>query len=112
MGTTLKYLFTGHLGVNDLSGPVGIYEVVDEQAQYGIDSLLYLLAYLSINVGIMNLIPFPAFDGGHILFLLIEKIRRKPVSSNVEATITGIGFICLILLMIYVTCHDVINLFT
>ena len=112
MGTTLKYLFTGKLGVNVLSGPVGIYEVVDEQAQYGIDSLLYLLAYLSINVGIMNLIPFPAFDGGHILFLLIEKIRRKPVSSNVEATITGIGFICLILLMIYVTCHDVINLFT
>lgn len=112
MGTTLKYLFTGNLGVNDLSGPVGIYEVVDEQAQYGIDSLLYLMAYLSINVGIMNLIPFPAFDGGHILFLLIEKIRRKPVSSNVEATITGIGFICLILLMIYVTCHDVFNLFT
>ena len=112
MGTTLKYLFTGNLGVNDLSGPVGIYEVVDEQAQYGIDSLLYLLAYLSINVGIVNLIPFPAFDGGHILFLLIEKIRRKPVSSNVEATITGVGFVCLILLMIYVTCHDVINLFT
>lgn len=112
MGTTLKYLFTGNLGVNDLSGPVGIYEVVDEQSQYGIDSLLYLLAYLSINVGIVNLIPFPAFDGGHILFLLIEKIRRKPVSSNVEATITGIGFVCLILLMIYVTCHDVINLFT
>lgn len=111
MGTTLKYLFTGKLGVNDLSGPVGIYEVVDEQAQYGISSLLYLLAYLSINVGVINLIPFPAFDGGHILFLLIEKIRRKPVSNNVEATITGIGFICLILLMIYVTCHDVINLF-
>lgn len=112
MGTTLKYLFTGNLGVNDLSGPVGIYEVVDEQAQYGIDSLLYLLAYLSINVGIMNLIPFPAFDGGHILFLLIEKVRGKPLSSNVEMTITGIGFICLILLMIYVTCQDVINLFT
>lgn len=112
MGTTLKYLFTGNLGVNDLSGPVGIYEVVDEQAQYGIDNLLYLLAYLSVNVGVINLIPFPAFDGGHILFLIIEKIRRKPVSSNVEATITEIGFICLILLMIYVTCHDVITLFT
>lgn len=111
MGTTIKYLFTGKLGVNDLSGPVGIYEVVDEQAQYGIDSLLYLLAYLSINVGVINLIPFPAFDGGHILFLLIEKVRGKPVSSNVETTITGIGFICLILLMIYVTGHDVINLF-
>ena len=111
MGATLKYLFTGKLGMNDLSGPVGIYEVVDDQSKEGIDSLLYLLAYLSINVGIMNLIPFPAFDGGHILFLLIEKVRGKPVSSNVEATITGIGFICLILLMIYVTFNDVIRLF-
>lgn len=112
MGTTLKFLFTGNLGINDLSGPVGIYKVVDEQAANGVKDLLYLMAYLSINVGIMNLIPFPAFDGGHILFLLIEKIRRKPVSQKVEATITGIGFICLILLMIYVTFHDVINLFT
>ena len=112
MGTTLKYLFTGTLGVNDLSGPVGIYEVVDSQAKNGISNLLYLLAYLSINVGVINLIPFPAFDGGHILFLIIEKIRRKPLSSNVEATITGIGFICLMLLMIYVTCHDVLNLFS
>ena len=110
MGTTLKYLFTGHIGVNDLSGPVGIYEVVDKESKVGISNLFYLLAYLSINVGIINLIPFPAFDGGHILFLIIEKIRRKPVSSNVEATITGIGFICLMLLMIYVTCHDVLNL--
>ena len=112
MGTTLKYLFTGKLGMNDLSGPVGIYEVVDDQSKEGISNLLYLLAYLSINVGVMNLIPFPAFDGGHILFLLIEKIRGKAVSSNVEATITGIGFILLILLMIFVTFNDVIRLFT
>lgn len=112
MGTTLQYLFTGRLGVNDLSGPVGIYEVVGQQAKDGLESLLYLLAYLSINVGVINLIPFPAFDGGHILFLIIEKIRRKPVSSNVEATITGIGFVCLMLLMVYITCHDVLNLFS
>lgn len=110
MVDTLKLLFTGKLGVNDLSGPVGIYEVVDKQAQYGVGNLLYLLAYLSVNVGVINLIPFPAFDGGHILFLLIEKIRRKPVSANVEATITGIGFILLMILMVYVTFHDVFNL--
>jgi regulator of sigma E protease len=110
MFDTLKYLFTGKLGVNDLSGPVGVYEVVDEQAQFGLSNLFYLLAYLSINVGVINLIPFPAFDGGHILFLIIEKIRRKPISPNVEATITGIGFVCLMILMFYVTCHDVLNL--
>lgn len=110
MFSTLKYLFTGGVSVNDLSGPVGIYEVVDQEAAEGISNLLYLLAYLSINVGVMNLIPFPAFDGGHILFLIIEKIRRKPVPSNVEATITGIGFILLIILMIYVTYHDIFKL--
>ena len=112
MGITLKYLFTGKLGMNDLSGPVGIYEVVDEQSEESIGSLMYLLAYLSINVGIMNLIPFPAFDGGHILFLIIEKIRGKAISSNVEATITGIGFVLLIGLMIIVTFNDIIRLFT
>lgn len=110
MFDTIKYLFSGKLGVNDLSGPVGIYEVVDEQAKYGVSSLLYLLAYLSVNVGVVNLIPFPAFDGGHILFLIIEKIRRKPLSPNIEATITGVGFVCLMLLMVYVTFQDVFNL--
>lgn len=110
MFSTIKYLFTGGVSVNDLSGPVGIYKVVDKESAAGISSLLYLLAYLSINVGVMNLLPFPAFDGGHILFLLIEKIRRKPLDSNIEATITGIGFVLIIILMIYVTFHDVLNL--
>ena len=111
MLVTVKSLFTGGVSVNDLSGPVGIYNIVGEQSKEGIESLLYLLAYLSINVGVINLIPFPAFDGGHILFLIIEKVMRKPVPEKIESTITGIGFILLILLMIYITCHDVINLF-
>ena len=110
MYETLRYLFTGKLGVNDLSGPVGVYEIVDQQSHTGVNNLLYLLAYLSVNVGVINLIPFPAFDGGHIMFLIIEKIRRKPLSSNVEATITGIGFILILLLMVYITFHDVLNL--
>ncbi|MEE3343011.1 MAG: RIP metalloprotease RseP [Bacilli bacterium] len=110
MYETLKYLFTGKLGVNDLSGPVGVYEIVDKESQSGVSNLLYLLAFLSVNVGVINLIPFPAFDGGHILFLIIEKIRRKPVDANIEATITGIGFVCLMLMMIYITFHDVLNL--
>lgn len=108
---TVKSLFTGGVSVNELSGPVGIYSIVGEQAKDGLESLLYLLAYLSINVGVINLIPFPAFDGGHILFLIIEKIIRRPVPEKVESTITGIGFILLILLMIYVTGHDILNLF-
>ncbi len=110
MYETLKYLFTGKLGINDLSGPVGVYEIVDKESHSGVNNLLYLLAYLSVNVGVINLIPFPAFDGGHILFLIIEKIRRKPVDANIEAVITGIGFICLMIMMIYITFHDVLNL--
>lgn len=108
---TVKSLFTGGVSVNDLSGPVGIYSIVGEQAKGGVENLLYLLAYLSINVGVINLIPFPAFDGGHILFLIIEKIIRRPVPEKVESTITGIGFILLILLMLYVTGNDILNLF-
>ncbi len=110
MYETLRYLFTGKLGINDLSGPVGVYEIVDQESHSGVSNLLYLLAYLSVNVGVINLIPFPAFDGGHILFLIVEKIRRKPVDANIEATITAIGFVCLMAMMVYITFHDVLRL--
>lgn len=108
---TIKELFTGGVGVNDLSGPVGIYSVIDSQAKNGLDSLMYLAAYLSMNVGVINLIPFPAFDGGRVLFLIIEKIRKKPVKAKTEAMINSIGFCLLILLMIVVTFNDILRLF-
>lgn len=111
MFDTLKYLFTGKVGVNQLSGPVGIYTIIDSQAKEGLEALLYLVAYLSINVGVINLLPFPAFDGGRILFLIIEKIFRKPVSSKVENMIHTIGFMLIIGLLIYVTINDIIKLF-
>lgn len=111
MLTTLKSLFTGDVGINDLSGPVGIYSVVDSQAKAGFGSLMYLTAYLSMNVGVINLIPFPAFDGGRVLFLIIEKIRRKPVKAKTEAMVNSIGFGILILLMIFVTINDIFKLF-
>ena len=111
MFDTLKYLFTGKVGVNQLSGAVGIYSIVDSQAKQGFEALLYLVAYLSINVGVINLLPFPAFDGGRILFLLIEKIFRKPVSKKVENMIHTIGFMLIIGLLIYVTFNDILRLF-
>jgi regulator of sigma E protease len=110
MWDTLKYLFTGKVGVDQLSGPVGIYSVVDSQAEQGLEAVLYLVAYLSINVGIINLLPFPAFDGGRILFLLIEKIFRKPVSKKVENIIHSIGFMLIIGLLIFVTFNDILRL--
>jgi regulator of sigma E protease len=104
-------LFTGHLGINSLSGPVGIYSVVGEQAKTGFANLIYLIAFLSINVGFVNLIPFPAFDGGRALFLIIEKIRKKPISQKTENTIHSIGFILLMILVLVITVNDIIKLF-
>lgn len=106
----IKSLFTGVLGIDSLSGPVGIYGVVDI-ARSSLQMILYLSAYLSINIGFMNLIPFPAFDGGRVLFLIIEKIKGSKISPKVENTINGIGFMLLMLLMIVVTIKDVTNLF-
>jgi len=110
MWITVKYLFTGRVGVNQLSGPVGIFTIVDSQAEQGLEAVLYLVAYLSINVGFINLLPFPAFDGGRILFLIIEKVFRKPVSKKVENIIHTIGFMLIILLLIYVTFGDILRL--
>ena len=106
-------LFTGKLGLNSLSGPVGIYQVVGEAAKgsAAVYSLLYLTAYLSINVGFMNILPFPAFDGGQAFLLIIEKIFRKKISMKVKTIINGIGFALLMALMLLVTVKDVINLF-
>ena len=111
MWDTIKYLFTGKVGVNQLSGPVGIFSIVDSQAEQGIEAILYLVAYLSINVGLINLLPFPAFDGGRILFLFIEKIFRKPISKKVEGIIHSIGFFLIIGLLIFVTFNDILRLF-
>ena len=108
---TLKGLFTGGVSVNQLSGPVGIYNIVGEQREAGFENVLYLIALLSINVGFINLLPFPAFDGGRILFLVIEKIKGSPVKPETENLIHSIGFFLLIALMIYVTFNDILKLF-
>ena len=111
MFITIKSLFTGGVGMNDLSGPVGIYGIVDSARQAGFQYLLELIALLSINVGVINLLPFPAFDGGRILFTIIEKITGKKINPNVENIIHTIGFMLLMALMIYVTCNDILKLF-
>lgn len=111
MFVVLANLFTGGVSVNQLSGPVGIYSIVGQMEEQGLNALLYLVALLSINVGIINLLPLPAFDGGRILFLFIEKIKGKPVSPKVENAIHSVGFILLMLLMIYITFNDILKLF-
>ena len=111
MGLIIIKLFTGQLGLNSLAGPVGMYSVVGAAAQYGFQNILYLTAYLSINLGFVNIIPFPAFDGGRILFVIIEKIKGSPVKPEVENIFHTIGFILLMILMLIITCQDVLRLF-
>ncbi len=106
----LGNLFTGEVPVKSLSGPVGIYSLVDSVKSQGLNTLLYLTAYLSINVAIINLIPIPVFDGGRVLILLIEKITRRKSSENLEAILNYVGFALMILLMLYVTFNDIIRL--
>ena len=110
MGATIGNLFTGGISINSLSGPVGIYTVVGESRKAGFENIIFLTAYLSINLGIMNILPIPALDGGHIMFLIVEMITRKKVNAKVESILTTIFFFLLILLMIYITIHDVFTL--
>lgn len=108
---TIKALFTGKVGISSLSGPVGIYKIVGEQSKTGAYGLLYLLAYLSINVGFINLLPFPAFDGYRGLTIIIEKITGKQINPKVDAIVNNIGLMLLFALMIFITIKDVIKLF-
>ena len=110
MGATIGNLFTGGISINSLSGPVGIYTVVGETRKAGLENVLFLIAYLSINLGIMNILPIPALDGGHIMFLIIEMVTRKKVNAKVESILTTVFFFLLILLMLYITIHDIFTL--
>ena len=108
---TVWYLITGKISLKLLSGPVGIFSIVGVAAKSGFMSVLSLLALISVNVGFINLLPIPAFDGGHILFLIIEKIKGSKVNPKVENTIHTIFFILLMALMIYITFNDILRLF-
>lgn len=103
-------LFTGEVSVNTLSGPVGIFSLIDSVKSQGLEVLLYLTAYLSINVAVINLVPIPVFDGGRIFLLIIEKITKKKCNENVEYILNLIGFGLMIILMLYVTYNDIFRL--
>ena len=109
MYDVLRQLFTGDVSVKELSGPVGIVYAVNETAKSGAMYVIYLAALLSLNLAIINMLPFPALDGGRLLFLLIRKITGKRVSDEMEGRIHFIGIVLLLLLMVYVTFNDVIK---
>ncbi|HEX7065325.1 MAG TPA: RIP metalloprotease RseP [Bacillales bacterium] len=105
-------IITGQIGINGLAGPVGIYSFTGQVAQTGgVIALMSFAAFLSINVGIFNLLPLPALDGGRLLFLLFEAVRGKPIDPQKESMLHLIGFAFLLLLMIVVTWNDIHKFF-
>ena len=106
---SLVQMITGQIEA-DLSGPVGIVSFIGETTAYGIRSLLVLAAYLSINLGIINLLPIPALDGSRLVFLTIEGIRRKPIDPKKEGIVHFIGLLFFFGLMIIITYKDIVRL--
>lgn len=106
---SIKQLFIGNVSVDQLMGPVGISGTV--AATSGIADFTYIFALISVSLGITNLLPFPPLDGGKIVLLIIEAIRKKPLKENIEIGIQMAGFFILICLSIYVAYNDVIRIF-
>ena len=108
---SLYDLVSGRYGVEAVSGPVGVTQALTEAADTGAYNFTHLAVVISMNLGIMNLLPLPALDGGRIVFLLIEAIRRKPLKPEIEGYINFAGLALLMLLMILICAKDIIGLF-
>ncbi|SOC35597.1 RIP metalloprotease RseP [Ureibacillus acetophenoni] len=107
----LGKLITGQFSIDALSGPVGIYKATETVAQHGIFNLMNWAALLSINLGIMNLLPLPALDGGRLLFFGIEALRGKPIDRQKEGMVHFVGIVLLMILMVVVTWNDIQRFF-
>lgn len=117
---SLFLLVTGGVPVSEMSGPIGIASAIGEVASAGfqssfmdgINNILYLMALIAFNLGIVNLLPLPALDGGRLIFLIVEAIRRKPVPPKYEGIVHMVGFALLMLLMIFIAFNDIVKLVT
>lgn len=107
VGGMIASIFTGNFSFDMLNGPVGIYHNVDSVVKQGIIALTYYTALLSVNLGIMNLLPIPALDGGRILFVIYEAIFRRPVNKKAETAIIAVGALFVVIIMILVTWNDI-----
>ncbi len=108
---SVVYLVTGRVGVNELSGPVGITVMVQQTVEYGALSVLNLIAFIALNLGVMNLLPIPALDGGRIFMIIVEAIIRRPIPQKYESVVHLIGFILLMGLTVFVFINDIIKVF-
>lgn len=110
MVQSLGMLFSGAASPSDLAGPVGITMMIGQAAEGGMLNLLAFMAFLSINLGVLNLLPIPALDGSLIMYAVVEAIRKKPIAPEKQGFINWIGFMCLMLLIVLVTYNDIVRL--
>lgn len=108
---SLADLVTGRFGLDAVSGPIGMTELIETSIANGWESLLYLWVIISVNLGVMNLLPVPALDGGRFIFLLWEAITRKPVNKKIEGYINAAGLLILMAFMLLITFKDIFQLF-
>ncbi|MCQ2386730.1 MAG: site-2 protease family protein, partial [Clostridia bacterium] len=108
---SLLDLILGRYSVEAVSGPVGVTATFSEAASYGVMPLLYLVALISINLGVVNLLPIPALDGGRTVFVLLEIIRKKPIPFEIESRFHSIALLLLLLLSFAITVKDIRSLF-
>jgi len=105
-----KEVFSGRSSFEGVSGPIGIVNLVGDFSRFGLIFLIQLTALLSINLALINIIPFPGLDGGRIFFLLIEKIKGSPFHWKITRTVHAAGFVALLIMMILVTYHDIVKI--
>ncbi len=103
-------IFTFRADLSQVSGPIGIAGAIGSASSQGLGDLLSLMAIISINLALINLIPIPALDGGRLLFVLVESVIRRPIKPSVARTVNAIGFVFLILLMVVVSAHDIFRI--
>lgn len=108
---SLVDLVSGRVAINQMSGPVGIVSTISEAVSYGYESVLMILAMITINLGVFNLLPFPALDGGRLVFLLLEFVRGKPINQKYEILVNTAGMLMLLAFMVFVTFSDVTKFF-
>ncbi len=106
----VKNIFLGNANFSDVSGPIGIIGIMKTASEFGFAYLVSFIALISLNLAVINLIPFPALDGGRVLFLIIESIKGSRINPKIANTLNNFGFMLLILLMLVVTYHDIIKL--
>ena len=106
---SLFYLITGKLPASDLGGPIMIAQLSGRAAGLGVSDFFYFVAFISVNIGLVNLFPIPALDGGHLLFSIIEMVKRRPLSVKFQENAAKIGFALLILLLLFVSYNDILR---